>query len=35
MQARFEPAKLTITGLDLWRYLGGPWERVGSFAFRG
>jgi hypothetical protein len=21
-------------GLSLWRYLGGPWEKVGSYRFR-
>ena len=29
----FEPFRATGTGLDLWRYRGGPWERVRSFPF--
>lgn len=31
---QFAPRPLAITGLTLWRYLGGPWELVRSFAFR-
>jgi 2'-5' RNA ligase len=27
----FTPFPITATGLTLWRYLGGPWEKVGSF----
>jgi hypothetical protein len=23
---------LAITGLALWRYLGGPWEPLGAFS---
>lgn len=26
---------LTIRGLASWRYLGGPWERVRDYPFRG
>jgi hypothetical protein len=30
----FRPRPLVITALGLHRYLGGPWERVASYAFR-
>ncbi|WP_019905539.1 2'-5' RNA ligase family protein [Methylobacterium sp. 77] len=29
----FEPFRFTATGLLLWRYLGGPWQQRGRFAF--
>ncbi|WP_405049337.1 2'-5' RNA ligase family protein [Rhizobium sp. BK661] len=31
--AAFQPRLLSITGLDLWTYRGGPWRAEGSFAF--
>ena len=31
----FAPRPLAIHGLASWRYLGGPWEPLGSYAFRG
>ena len=31
----FAPRPLAITGLGLQRYLGGPWERIGIYKFRG
>lgn len=31
----FVPFPATGTGLSLWRYLGGPWEPVDTFPFRG
>jgi hypothetical protein len=31
----FRPQPLGIVGLGLHRYLGGPWERLGSYSFRG
>lgn len=31
----FVPFSVTATGLLLWRYMGGPWEAAGEFAFRG
>lgn len=31
----FEPRPLGIAGLSLHRYLGGPWDTVGTFKFRG
>jgi len=30
-----QPRSFHFTGLELHRYLGGPWEEVGAFAFRG
>jgi hypothetical protein len=35
LRAGFRPRPLAIAGLAVWRYLGGPWEPVRSFAFRG
>lgn len=32
--AEFRPETVHAGGLGLWRYLGGPWEPVGEFAFR-
>jgi 2'-5' RNA ligase len=29
----FQPFRVTAVGLDLWRYHGGPWEKVRSFHF--
>jgi 2'-5' RNA ligase superfamily protein len=33
-ERQFEPRPLTIAGLGLHRYLGGPWERVALHPFR-
>ena len=33
LEAGFEPFEVTATGLLLWRYLGGPWERAAFHAF--
>lgn len=33
MQAGFTPFTVQGVGLLLWRYLGGPWEQVGAYAF--
>jgi hypothetical protein len=30
----FVPHTIRITGIDIWHYLGGPWEPVGSCLFR-
>ncbi len=30
----FVPRPLTIRGLGLHRYLGGPWESIATYAFR-
>jgi hypothetical protein len=35
LRAGFERRPLAIRGLALWRYLGGPWEPVKQFTFRG
>ena len=35
LRSGFERRPLAIRGLALWRYLGGPWEPVRQFAFRG
>ena len=35
MRATFSPRPLAVRGLALWRYLGGPWEPVKSWTFRG
>lgn len=35
LSAMFVPRPLTISGLALHRYLGGPWEPIGSWTFRG
>ncbi|HEX9954922.1 MAG TPA: 2'-5' RNA ligase family protein [Allosphingosinicella sp.] len=35
LRATFEPRPLAIKGLASWRYLGGPWEKVKSYTFRG
>jgi hypothetical protein len=35
LRATFQPRPLEIKGLASWRYLGGPWEPVKSYTFRG
>ena len=35
LEAEFQPRPLAISGLALHRYLGGPWERLGTWKFRG
>jgi hypothetical protein len=35
LNRNFEPRRLLFEGLDLWRYLGGPWSLVESFSFTG
>jgi hypothetical protein len=35
LEAGFTPRPLKIAGLELQRYLGGPWERLGRWSFRG
>lgn len=34
LEASFTPRPLRIAGLELHRYLGGPWERIGRWSFR-
>ena len=33
LQTGFAPYAVRATGLALWRYLGGPWEPLGSYRF--
>jgi hypothetical protein len=35
LERDFHPRPLKIAGLELHRYLGGPWERLGQWKFRG
>jgi hypothetical protein len=35
LQAGDFPRPLAISGLASWRYLGGPWEKVRAYPFRG
>jgi len=35
LQTDFRPQPLAISGLGLHRYLGGPWERLAVYSFRG
>jgi len=35
LQDRFAPFTATAEGLQLWRYLGGPWDHLATFAFAG
>ena len=35
LQPAFQPRPLAISGLGLHRYLGGPWERLQIYPFRG
>ena len=35
LQRSFQPRPLAISGLSLRRYLGGPWEDLGNYKFRG
>jgi 2'-5' RNA ligase len=34
LQATFTPFEIEGLGLSLWRYLGGRWERAGTYLFR-
>jgi len=34
LERGFEPRPLKISGLALHRYLGGPWDPLGVYAFR-
>ncbi len=34
LQARFAPWTAHAVGLDLWRYLGGPWQHLRRFDFK-
>jgi 2'-5' RNA ligase len=35
LERDFAPRSLAIAGLGLHRYLGGPWERLAVYPFRG
>jgi hypothetical protein len=35
LEQDFRPRPLRISGLGLHRYLGGPWETLGVYSFRG
>ena len=35
LQVTFSPFEVRGMGLSLWRYLGGPWEPVGTYPFGG
>ena len=35
LQREFRPRPLTIRGLGLKRYMGGPWEELAVWSFRG
>jgi hypothetical protein len=35
LKATFQPRPLRIKGLASWRYMGGPWEPIRRFSFRG
>ncbi len=35
LSAGFVPHEVPAPGLGLWRYLGGPWEPVGTYLFLG
>lgn len=35
LRAEFQPRPLHIKGLALQYYVGGPWEPIGKWAFRG
>lgn len=35
LERGFSPRPLSITGVGLHRYLGGPWERLAIYPFRG
>lgn len=35
LEAIFQPRPLKVAGLELHRYLGGPWEKIGRWSFRG
>ena len=35
LAAEFRPRSLAISGLGMHRYLGGPWEQLAVYAFRG
>ncbi len=35
LERNFRPRAIAISGLGLYRYLDGPWEKLGKYVFRG
>ena len=35
LQNDFTPCEGMVLGIGVWRYLGGPWEKLGHQAFSG
>lgn len=35
LETDFRPRPVSIGGLGLYRYLGGPWDRIARYPFRG
>lgn len=35
LEREFRPVPLAISALGLHRYLGGPWEKIATYSFRG
>ncbi len=35
LSSEFRPFDTLATGIAIWRYCGGPWEALGTAAFRG
>lgn len=35
LSASFEPRPFEITGISLFYYMDGPWEKIGTWRFRG
>lgn len=33
LQAAFQPWTVSLEGLDLWQYNGGPWKFIRCFRF--
>ncbi len=34
LQQQFQPFEVQAIGLDLWHYLGGPWQHTGKWLFK-
>lgn len=35
VEAGFHPRPLAISGIGLHRYMGGPWQKLAIYSFRG
>lgn len=33
LTSSFQPSSIEVMGLDLWRYIGGPWQHCTTFLF--